>query len=225
MADVKLVVFDVDGTLIDSLAHIKGAMSQAFEAMGEPVPEEHEIRAIIGLSLPVAMDRLRPGLGDAELHELVEGYKASFAHTRMNSPVEETAPLFPGARAALERLSARDDILLGVATGKSRRGLDKMTEAHGLGHYFVTTQVADDHPSKPHPSMLEATLRETGAEAARAVMIGDTSFDLEMGRSAGFGTVGVNWGYHAPDALGAIAHHMIDDFKALDVALERLWES
>jgi len=211
---MTLVIFDVDGTLLDSQAHILGAMARAFDGIGKPCPPRDEVLGIVGLSLPQAMARLAPDL-DGEA--LVAGYKAAFGALR----AERDSPLYPGAREALERLAARG-IPLGIATGKSRRGLDHVLAAHGLAPMFATTQVADDHPSKPHPSMILAALAETGADPAQAVMIGDTSFDIEMGRAAGVRTIGVSWGYH-PRAALAGAEVVIDRFDALDAALDQLW--
>ena len=113
---------------------------------------------------------------------------------------------------------------MGVATGKARRGLDHAYDAHNLRHFFVTSQTADNHPSKPHPSMLRAALSETGADAAHAVMIGDTSFDMEMGRAAGYRTIGVTWGYHPREGLiAAGADLLIDTYADLAAALDELW--
>ncbi len=221
MAELKLVVFDVDGTLIDSLAHIKGAMKTAFDACGHIAPDEAAVRSIIGLSLPEAMRKLDPELSDAEVVEVVEAYKNSFNRSE-TAEVRQDAPMFEGARAALERLNAQAELLLGVATGKSRRGLVRMLGVHALEGMFVTTQVADDHPSKPHPSMLEQTLYDTGVKAKNAIIVGDTSFDMEMGRNAGFGTIGVRWGYHPDEVLAPFTDIMIDDFTALDAAIETL---
>ncbi len=130
--------------------------------------------------------------------------------------------MFAEAKETLQRLNARDELLLGVATGKSRRGLVRMMGVHALEGLFVTTQVADDHPSKPHPSMVEQALYETGVKAKNAVIVGDTSFDMEMGRNAGIGTIGVQWGYHSDAALVPFTDHLIPDFKALDAALGEL---
>jgi phosphoglycolate phosphatase len=112
-------------------------------------------------------------------------------------------------RDVLNALRSQDWTLLGVATGKSKRGLDKLIEGHSLNGYFVTQQVADFHPSKPHPSMVLAALSDTGVDPDDAVIIGDTAFDIEMGRAAGIRTIGVNWGYHSVDRLAA-AHRTVD---------------
>ncbi|MBW6506124.1 MAG: HAD-IA family hydrolase [Rhodobacteraceae bacterium] len=216
----RLVVFDVDGTLSDSQHHIHAAMTQSFAAQGLPAPDLEAVRQIVGLSLPVALARLAP-LADAGLIDaLVQGYKQSYFVARSAEP----APLFPGAAEVLARLAARDDILLGIATGKSRRGLDNLLAHFGLGAMFVTRQVADDHPSKPNPAMLLAALAETGVAAGAAVMIGDTSYDIEMAAAAGVGSIGVTWGYHAPEALSAAgAGQLVADFAALEAALLAPW--
>lgn len=215
---MKLVVFDVDGTLIDSQAMILGAMAAAYGDQGLACPDRASVLSIVGLSLPVAMARLSPELAAARLERLVAAYKDAFAGLR----AQDTAPLYPGALEAVQMLGARDDVLLGIATGKSRRGLDHVLEAHGLTGWFVTRQVADDHPSKPHPSMLQAALAETGA--AETVMLGDTSYDMEMARNTGLPGLGVAWGYHPPAALsaaGAVA--VLRDFAELPVALDGVW--
>ncbi|OOY07969.1 HAD-IA family hydrolase [Thioclava sp. F36-7] len=218
---MKLAIFDVDGTISDSQNHITHAMTIGFEAAGLPAPQASAVLQIVGLSLPLAVARLAPE-HDAETQaRIVEGYKQSYKSARAASP----APLYPGAEALLRKLAARDDMLLAVATGKSRRGLRALIEHHGLEGLFVSQQTADDHPSKPHPSMIGAALSEAGVDARDAVMIGDTSFDIEMGRSAGVATIGVRWGYHAPAALEAAgAHQMVDDFDGLETTLLDLWE-
>lgn len=219
MSDLRLVVFDVDGTLVDSQAHILASMGHAFRAIGRPAPPRAEVLGIVGLSLPVAMARLAPDAASA-VPTLVEAYKDAFATLRQSDDGVALSPLYPGALDCLTALSSDPWTLLGIATGKSRRGLNHLMELHDLGALFQTVQVADDHPSKPHPSMLEACLAETGVEAAQAVMIGDTTFDIEMGRAAGFRTIGVSWGYHAVTALHAAgADRLIDDFAALPSAL------
>ncbi|SNR23850.1 HAD family hydrolase [Paracoccus sediminis] len=196
---MKLVVFDVDGTLIDSQHHIHGAMTAAFQGAGLPPLPREAVLQIVGLSLPVAVAQLVPGQDAATQARIVDGYRSAFMQARL----AQAAPLYPGARACLDMLAARDDVLLAVATGKSRRGLAAMIEAHGLQGRFVSTQTADDHPSKPHPAMLLRALNETGVDAADAVMIGDTSFDMDMARAAGMTGLGVSWGYHGQDVLVA----------------------
>jgi phosphoglycolate phosphatase len=212
---MKLVVFDVDGTLVDSQAHIVGAMQHAFSTCGLTCPPSAEILGIVGLSLPQAMARLAP---EGDNAALVEAYKSSFNKVSTLAP----SPLYPGARAALEGLASREEVLLGVATGKSRRGLRHMLAAHDLAGFFVTTQVADDHPSKPHPAMLMAAMREAGTDPQDTVIIGDTSFDMEMGRAAGVHCIGVSWGYHPVSALSN-AGMVIDSFGALAGAINGIW--
>jgi phosphoglycolate phosphatase len=221
----RLVVFDLDGTLIDSQRIILAAMARAFETAGHPMPPEAEVLAIVGLSLPEAMAALAPHLPRAETLALAAHYGDGFKAARAHGGAEADAPLYPGARAALDRLAARSDTMLGVATGKARPGLEHALAIHGLGTLFATTQTADAHPSKPHPAMLHAALAETGAAPARAVMIGDTEFDIAMGRAAGLRTIGVAWGYHPRTRLEAAgADTIIEHFDALDAALGALWE-
>jgi phosphoglycolate phosphatase len=221
--DTRLVVFDMDGTLIDSQHLIVDAMARAFAATGHELPERERILSIVGLSLHEAMVVLTPHLPETETRALAEHYVEGFVAQRDAGGTAALAPLYPGARAALERLSAEPGTLLGVATGKARRGLVHTFETHGIGDFFVTTQTADAHPSKPHPSMLHRSLVETGCEAAQAVMVGDTEFDIAMGRAAGFATVGVAWGYHPRARLeDAGADLVIESFDALDAALAAL---
>ncbi|MFC2968895.1 HAD-IA family hydrolase [Acidimangrovimonas pyrenivorans] len=219
---IRLVVFDVDGTLVDSQKDILDAMARAFEAEGYAVPDDAAVLASVGLSLPEAMAQLAPDLDAAARSGLVSAYRDGF----LTSARHVEPPLYPGVRDTLAALRARPELLLGVATGKSRRGLDHILVAHDLEGVFLSTQVADDHPSKPNPSMLLAALRETGAEACNAAMVGDTEYDIAMGRAAGFATVGVSWGYQPVDRLQAAgADVVIDDFAALPAALDRIWES
>ena len=221
MTDLRLVIFDVDGTLVDSQADIVASMTHAFLAQHLIVPPVDAIKGIVGLSLPVAMIRLAPEVSAATHDALVEGYKRAYQALRIQNGAKGS-PLYPGARAALDRLGDDPLMQLAVATGKSRRGLDSLLESHDLQGVFVATQVADDHPSKPHPSMIEACLRETGVEAGQAVIVGDTEFDIEMGRAAGIRTIGVTWGYHPRTRL-AQADRLIDSFDQLDAALDTIW--
>ena len=220
---LRLVIFDVDGTLVDSQSDILGAMRLSFEAERITTPSRVEILGVVGLSLDVLMPILAPDADEATLVRLVQGYKDAYMALRADQGGEVSSPFYPGARAALDALQAQPDVLLGVATGKSRRGLDKLIEAHGLEGMFITQQVADFHPSKPHPSMLLQALRDTGVEAADAVMLGDTSFDMEMAAAADITGIGVSWGYHSPDRLSA-AKHMVQSFDAVPALLDTIWK-
>ncbi len=215
---LRLVIFDVDGTLVDSQGDIVASMTAAFEDAGLPTPTRPEILSIVGLSLDVAMARLAP---EADTARMVRSYKDSYAALRVRKGAA-SSPLYPGARAALEQIAALDHVLMGVATGKSKRGLDGLIEAHGLEGLFVTRQVADFHPSKPHPSMIHAALNETGVDPQCAVMIGDTSYDMDMAANAGVAGIGVTWGYH-PRAHLTAAHCVIDDFDTLPATLNDIW--
>lgn len=221
-AALRLVIFDVDGTLVDSQGDIVAAMTATFDAVGQPAPDRATMLSVVGLSLEVLMPRLAPDLSAAQHDRMVEAYKQAYVDLRAKGGVEQSSPLYPGARAALEALQAQDHTLLGVATGKSRRGLDKLIEGHGLEGLFLTQQVADHHPSKPHPAMVLQAMADMGVEPAQTVMIGDTSFDMEMARAAGAGAIGVSWGYHPRDRLHA-ADRIIEDFAALPAALDAHW--
>ncbi|WP_394197226.1 HAD-IA family hydrolase [Litoreibacter albidus] len=225
MAELKLVIFDVDGTLVDSQDDIVAAMTTTFTAIGQPVPSRADILGIVGLSLPAAFQKLAPALYGTHGDTLVEGYKTSFMTSRKLRKSTDSSPLYPGALDAIKRLHAQDNVLLGIATGKSRRGLDHLLDAHKLRHFFVTTQVADDHPSKPHPSMLERCMYDAGVEAAHTVMIGDTSYDMDMASNAKTASVGVCWGYHTAEVLKPRANLLIDDYADLDAALNKIWSA
>ena len=197
-AGTSCVIFDCDGTLVDGQASICEAMETAFAGAGLAAPSRNAIRRIVGLSLPQALRDLAPDASDDQRAIVVEGYKTAFRTARTEGRLHE--PLFDGMGDLLRRLHARG-ITLGVATGKSDRGLSSCLAMHGIADLFATLQTADRHPSKPDPTMLVAALIEAGATADRAVMVGDTSFDMEMARAAGVRAIGVSWGYHAPAEL------------------------
>jgi phosphoglycolate phosphatase len=203
-----LVIFDVDGTLVDSQGEIMAAMTAAFDAEGLVAPTRAAVLAIVGLSLPQAFARLVPAVGAVVQDRLTVAYKAAYNDRRLRMGAAAGGPLYPGAREAIAALQA-GGWTLAVATGKSQRGLRAVLEGHGLTGVFASLQTADDHPSKPDPGMVRACLAATGIPADRAVMVGDTTFDMTMGRAAGVATVGVNWGYHPEADLVAdriIAH-------------------
>ena len=221
---LRLVIFDVDGTLIDSQNFILAAMRRAFADAEQPAPSVEATLGIVGLSLPEAMEVLMPGVPEVERDRLVQLYKDSFRILREESGGEAQAPFYPGARAALERLDGAG-YLLSIATGKARRGLDHMLDSHGLRRLFTGTQTADDAPSKPHPGMVLNCLAATGVEGRHAVVVGDTEYDMAMARAAGARAVGVEWGYHPTERLlRGGAECIVGDFAALDAVLGEIWE-
>ena len=218
---MKLILFDCDGTLVDSHHNIAAAMREAFAAVGAPYPGDEETRKVIGLSLPEAMVPLVPEAGPEVHQALSEAYREAFFALRQRPDFHE--PLFPGALEAIRALHGRDDILLGVATGKARRGLDVLLERFDLRDYFVTTQTADDAPSKPHPGMVLRAMEETGAEAAQTMLIGDTSHDMLMAKNAGAAGLGVAWGYHEAEELaGAGAVEIAKAFSEIPGLVDKL---
>lgn len=195
---VRLAVFDCDGTLSDGQAGVCDAMEVAFAAAGLAAPDRHRVRRTVGLSLPVAIRRIAPNLPEEEQAAAVEAYKEAFRRSRVEGTLSE--PLYEGVAELLGRLKARGWVL-GVATGKSDRGLKSCLVTHGVFDLFATMQTADRHPSKPDPSMLETAMEEAHAAPADTVMIGDTAFDMAMARAAGCRALGVAWGYHTTEEL------------------------
>ena len=213
----KLAIFDCDGTLVDSGGTIRAALEQAFEAHGLQCPPQEVTKKVIGLSLMESMAVLVPGGDHAAL---TDSYKQAFFDMRGVGRVEE--PLFDGIPELLDRLEA-DGWLLGVATGKSDRGLSHCLERHGLARRFVTRQTADRNPSKPHPAMAIAAMVEAGAEPARTVFVGDTGWDMGCARNAGVGAIGAGWGYHEIDELTAEGAHAVAVAPADVAALADEW--
>lgn len=194
----RLALFDCDGTLIDGQASICEAMEAAFAAHGLAPPPRGAVRRAVGLSLPVAVRGLVPEANSSLLEAIVDSYKQAFRAARSEGRLSQ--PLVPGIRELLENLLGAGWVL-GVATGMSDRGLAHVLEINNISSLFCTLQTADRHPSKPHPSMAETALLETGADASGAVMIGDTVFDIEMAVNAGMRSLGVDWGYHPSEDL------------------------
>ncbi|XBQ15240.1 MAG: HAD-IA family hydrolase [Oceanicaulis sp.] len=222
MSGLKLAVFDVDGTLVDSRKVIAEAMDRAFRRAGLGGIAYDRTRTIVGLELTEAVGRLAPeDYGAQRTAELAMFYKQAFVEMRSETGFHE--PLYDGARETVERL-ADAGWLLAVATGKARRGLDIVFTHHGLHRYFQSFQTVDGGPGKPHPRMIEDALAETGARAEDTVMIGDTSWDMKMARNAKVHAAGVSWGFHTPDEIlegGAHdVHHAFDDLNAALDAFE-----
>jgi phosphoglycolate phosphatase len=202
---VRLALFDCDGTLADSQHGIVAAMRGAFTANALPPPSDQAIRQSVGLSVERALATLAVGADAALLDALADAFRT--AYFDLHDGAAQGEPLYPDITATLQSL-ADSGWTLGIATGKSRRGLDRLLALHGLQHLFATLQTADLHPSKPDPAMVRAALRETGCAPGRCVVIGDTSYDMAMARAGGAVALGVGWGYHAPAELvgaGAVA--------------------
>jgi len=211
------VIWAFAGTLTDSHAMTLDSWAGDVPPAGLPELPHRTVSGIVGLSLPVAVETLLPEHDRAIQATVVEGYRTHYSTTRARGE----SPLFPGARDCLDRLAARDDRLMAVATGKSRKGLDALLAAHGLEGYFIATHCADGHPSKPAPDMVLSCLRDSGADAEAAVMIGDTSFDILMAGNAGIAAIGVAWGHHpARDLTAAGALAVARDFAGLSELIE-----
>lgn len=218
--DLRAIVFDLDGTLVDSLAYIVRAMRGAFASEGMAVPPDHAIRQIVGLSLDAAITQLAPQAKGLLNERLVSAYKDTYWSAHASG--EGVAPLFDGVEAVLDRLDAAG-FVLAIATGKGRRGLREALESHDIRHRFASLQSADDAPGKPDPTMLRQALDECGVEARNAVMIGDTIFDLQMAANADVPSVAVTWGYHDVEILrSAVPNAIIDSFVQLDDALAEI---
>jgi phosphoglycolate phosphatase len=202
VSNYRLLVFDWDGTLMDSGARIVGCFQAAAADVGVAVPADERARDVIGLGLQEATERLFPGLEAGAVGRVVERYRHHFLGHHPTPSV-----LFPGVAATLAHL-AEAGYLLGIATGKSRRGLEKVLGETGLGPFFHASRCADEAFSKPHPQMLEEVMDVLGAGPAETLMIGDTEYDMQMARNAGVPALAVAYGVHAPARLlaeGALA--------------------
>lgn len=217
---LRLVVFDMDGTLIDSQHHIVASMTRAFSDNGFAAPDPAAVRAGVGLPLDVIIGSLLPGHDPSVYRRLAEAYRDD--HRSCLDRGERHEPLMPGAREVIERLDSAG-YLIALATGKGSRGARHALEVHGLIGYFVSIQTADTAPGKPHPGMLMQAMHEAGVDSSATVMVGDTVFDLELARNAAVASVAVTWGYHESAALYSYgAGAIIDHFDDLDPTVERL---
>lgn len=217
-----LVIFDCDGTLVDSQHMITAAMEHAFRALELAPPSRLEVLGVVGLSLPEAFGVLAAAHPASHRTRLAELYRDHFPLVRQT--YQDLEPLYPGVREAIAALR-RQGAVLGIATGKSKRGVARLLEREGWLADFHTIQTADDHPSKPHPSMILRAMAEAGVRPEATVMVGDTSFDMEMARRAGVGAIGVAWGYHAADRLTeAGANAIVREGTGLLAEIKRYFE-
>ena len=220
---MRLVVFDCDGTIVDSAMTITSSMASAFANHGLRPPPSSDLRRTIGLSLPEAVRKLMRESSEQEVESVVASYKEAYraAHTS----ADNSDPLVPGLHETLDTLT-REGYQLGIATGKSRNGLERVLEQHGIGKYFSTLQTADDAPGKPHPAMLMQAMSQIGASPYETALIGDTTFDIEMAKEASAIPIGVSWGYHdSEDLIAAGAMHVLDSLDGLVDLLGKLLPS
>ncbi len=217
---MKLIIFDCDGTLVDSQHGIVHSMRLAYEAVGIEWPGREATMSIVGLSLLEAMQHMVPDMDHRTHVALAEAYKSTFKAARLEQLHEEL--LYDGCRDVLDRYHAMDDVIMAIATGKSQRGVRAMIEREGLHGYFASIQTADDAPSKPHPAMVHQAISATGLTPDKTVMVGDTTYDMIMARNAGVGAIGVSWGYHPADHLvSSGAHDILHDYSQLEASVDR----
>ncbi|SIQ77140.1 phosphoglycolate phosphatase [Rhizobium sp. RU35A] len=207
---MKLVLFDCDGTLVDSVALIHETMRRTFLHFDKPEPTLQATKSIIGLTLDIAIARIDGKLhADDEAVRMMAYYKSLFSVVRSDLNYRE--PLFEGIRAVMDAIAPREDLLIGAVTGKSRRGLDMILDTHGFRPFFVVSRTADDCPSKPHPAMVTECCDETGMRPEHTLVIGDAIYDMQMAKAAGATAIGVSWGYASvPDLRAAGADVIVD---------------
>jgi len=213
---MDLVIFDLDGTLINSEAILLRSQVETFARHGLVHPGREAGLGIVGLTLNIALMQLA-GLDEPD-EALTETYREVFGAMRRQAETDPTLaePLFPGVADMLAVLAGQPGLRLGIATGKSRRGVEYIVERFGWQDLFQTVQSADDAPSKPHPGMILRAMAETGAAPERTAMVGDSSFDIEMAVAAGVMPIAVSWGFQPPASLVALgARHVLTDCRDL----------
>lgn len=198
---MKLALFDCDGTLVDSGRLIHEVMARTFEHHGYDRPHYDATKSIIGLTLDTAIARIMGVEVDDHVQKMTQHYKDIYGPVRLEPGFQE--PLYDGVGAMIADLAAREDVLIGAVTGKSRRGLDLIRNSHGFENIFFVSRTADDCPSKPHPAMVLECCSEVGIDPADTIVIGDSVYDMMMAKSAGARALGVSWGYGEVDALSA----------------------
>lgn len=218
MKPLELVIFDFDGTLVDSQHNIVQSMHHAFEVNDLPLPSHEAVLGVVGLRLSDCMRILAPEADEALIDKLVQGYSDSYRARRLAGG--DGPPLYPHTREILEDLDARD-VMLAVATGKSRRGLTHSLEKHGMSTLFVETRTSNDGAGKPNPDIILDICANLNLPVDHCVMIGDTTYDIEMAANAKMPSIGVSWGYHRPERLReAGAYAILRRWTDLHAALE-----
>ena len=217
--DLRLVIFDLDGTLIDSVALIVETVTNAFQAVNEPAPDERMIRSISGITARDAMAILAPHATPQRVEEITASYRRHY----LSGAGLAREPLFNGALAALERLQSDPETILAVATGKGHQSAVTLLELHGILDRFHSIETPTHNRGKPDPQMVETAMEKAGTERSQTVMVGDTVHDMRMAKAVGVGAIGVVWGYHErADLIQAGADIVIDHFDDLDSAVARL---
>jgi phosphoglycolate phosphatase len=215
---LKLVVWDVDGTLVDSRQSIFQTAVTVYGRLGLPIPTYEAVRQIVGLGLRDAFEMLSPELSANEINEVTRFYREEFQTLRRDPGFIE--PLYDGAAETLDRLRA-DGWKIAMATGKSRSGVETVLRLHGWADLFDSTHCADDGPGKPHPAMLLEAMKALSVPPERAIMVGDTAHDMRMAKAAGVYAQGVTWGFHtAEEVLEGGADHVAEDFAELNARLD-----
>lgn len=216
---MRLIVFDLDGTLVDSEALIVASVTEAFRAVNEPVPDVGAIRAISGITARDALAILAPGADEARVDVLLESYVDHY-HRRSAASIE---PLFEGALELLDRLQASPETILAVATGKGYAGAVTLLERHGIIDRFNSIETPTHNRGKPDPEMVHTAMNKAGVDAAHTVMLGDTVHDMRMAKAAGVKALGVAWGYHeAADLEVAGADIVVRGFSEVDARIDEL---
>jgi phosphoglycolate phosphatase len=217
----KLILFDLDGTLVDGQYSIRATFDAIFPQFGYAKPDAAAVRSVVGRSLPYAIADL---LGaEAPAHEMAEAYKLHFHQMRATEGYREE--LYPDVDATMRRLAKRNDLVLGTATGKALRGINWMIEKNGWHGFFTTMQASDTAASKPSPEMVENACRETGIAPADTIVFGDSIFDMQMAVSGGARAIGVSYGYGEPDALvSAGAEKIIHGFNEVEQVIAAIQE-
>ena len=221
---MRLVIFDVDGTIINSQAVIVAAMNEVFSEFGLPEPSLNSVLSIIGLTLEQAIARLLDRAIDSEICQMAVSYKNHFVELQKLPQMQ--SPLYEGITQVIDTLANQRETLLAIATGKSRHGLNKMIDIHDFGDKFIALRSADDCPSKPHPAMILECCEAAGCDALQSVMIGDSTYDMQMAIEAGCKALGVSWGFQpVHELVKSGAQAIVERPSDLPMAIDNIFAS